>query len=87
MNYVYFLKSQKVNWYYVGSTSNLAKRVEQHNNGEVRSTKSRAPYDLVYEEQYVKLSDARAREKEIKSIRQIKEEIIINLNKALSSNG
>lgn len=83
MPFVYFIKSKKADWFYVGSTFDLNKRLIQHNKGEVRSTKFRAPYKIVYEEEYDTIQEARKREKEIKSNRSKKEEIL----KALSSNG
>ena len=85
MHRVYIIKSAENNWYYVGSTSNLEKRFLEHNNGFVPSTKARRPYILVYTEQFGTILEARAREKEIKIKRKLKEEIIKNL--ALSSNG
>ncbi len=85
MAYVYFIKSLGNNWIYVGSTEDLTKRLHQHNLGEVKSTKSRKPFVLVYSEKYDSISEARLREKEIKKSRCKKEDIIKNL--ALSSNG
>ncbi len=82
MAFVYLLKSLKEDWVYVGSTNNLVKRLEQHNRGEARSTKFRAPYKLIYFEEFDKISSARAREKEIKTSRFQKLKIL-----ALSSNG
>ncbi|MEK7542960.1 MAG: GIY-YIG nuclease family protein [Patescibacteria group bacterium] len=52
MQIVYVLKSQKDDNLYIGCTSNLEKRVKQHNSGFVRSTKSRVPLELVYWEEY-----------------------------------
>lgn len=46
MNCVYILKSLKDNKQYIGSTSNLKKRLLAHNKGEVTSTKSRRPFIL-----------------------------------------
>ncbi|MBI2100338.1 MAG: GIY-YIG nuclease family protein [Candidatus Vogelbacteria bacterium] len=86
MAYVYLIKSLSANWVYVGSTSNLEQRLRQHNGGEVRSTKYRAPYKLIHSEEYGTLREARAREKQIKSVRRIKEQILRD-KLALSSNG
>ena len=90
MHFVYFIRSLKnKNWVYVGSTSNLAKRIKSHNKGEVRSTKHHKPFELIYHEMYVKLSDARKRERQIKTSRSKKEDILksLKINTALSSNG
>ena len=83
MPYVYLIKSIQYNWVYVGSANDLAKRIRQHNNREVRSTKSKAPLVLIYKEFFETIEEARKREKNIKLSRCIKEDII----KALSSIG
>lgn len=66
MFYVYILKSIKDGDLYIGSTNDLRRRLAQHNNGESRSTKSRAPFELRYYESYFKESDAREREFRLK---------------------
>lgn len=85
MHYTYLLKSEKKDWVYVGPTSNLKKRLIQHNLGQVKSTKAYMPLKLVYYEAYLTIDIARAREREIKDSRQEKESLISKL--ALSSNG
>ena len=67
MYYTYVLQSEKDSNYYIGCTGNLEKRLEFHNSGLVRSTKSRIPFKLVYFERYSSLSEARKRENKIKS--------------------
>jgi len=37
--YVYVLLSEADNNFYTGYTNNIQKRLEKHNNGEVKSTK------------------------------------------------
>ncbi len=71
----------------MGFTSDLAKRLSQHNSRKVRSTKSRVPYELVYTEEYANKIDARKRELEIKNNWRIKQDIIkqINTKMVLSS--
>ena len=46
MWYVYFLKSKGMEWYYVGSTGLLRKRIEDHQNGLIQSTKHYRPFEL-----------------------------------------
>lgn len=86
MFFVYIIKSSNKNYYYVGSTENLQKRLKQHNNGEVRSTGFRRPYNIVYTEIYTTANEARLREKQIKKSRFEKQRIIDNIM-ASSSNG
>jgi predicted GIY-YIG superfamily endonuclease len=62
MWYVYFLKSQKQDWHYIGSTNDLKRRFKQHNGGEVQSSKHFIPLEL---EAYISVkSEAKARELE-----------------------
>jgi len=56
--YVYALRFLKENQFYVGLTTDLLVRVQQHNNGLVTSTKKRVPFELVYWERHVNESDA-----------------------------
>ncbi|HUV46842.1 MAG TPA: GIY-YIG nuclease family protein [Candidatus Bathyarchaeia archaeon] len=44
---VYLLKSLKDNKKYIGSTTNLLKRIKNHQNGLVKSTKYRRPLALI----------------------------------------
>jgi len=80
MYYVYLLQSGKTGKFYVGFTSNLKKRFQQHNNGEVESTKYSIPYKLVYFEGFLSKKDALIREKKLKhhgqGIRRLKERLV-----------
>jgi len=67
MWYFYILQSQKEKeYFYKGSTSDLKRRLLQHNNGEARSTKSRVPWRLVYYEAFLTEKGARLRESSVK---------------------
>ncbi|OHA06490.1 MAG: hypothetical protein A2934_00005 [Candidatus Sungbacteria bacterium RIFCSPLOWO2_01_FULL_47_10] len=66
MFYVYILKSKVDKKLYVGSTNDLRRRFEEHNKGQVRSTKSCAPFELRYYEAYFSEEDARRRERSLK---------------------
>ena len=66
MFYVYILKSLKDESYYVGSTSNLRKRIHRHNKGHSISTKGKKPLVLVYRKEYKLRSEAVREEKRIK---------------------
>lgn len=67
MYYVYVLKSEMDNNYYVGYSSDLKNRLEQHNNGLVPSTKNRRPLQLIYYEACLNQQDATHREKYLKT--------------------
>jgi putative endonuclease len=64
---VYLLKSLKDYQNYVGLSANVDNRLKMRNAGKVRSTKSRRPFQLVYQELVGSLQDARACEKYFKS--------------------
>ena len=65
--YVYILQSQKDNKFYTGFTSDLRKRLYEHNSGKNISTSYRRPLRLVYYEAYLIKKDAEAREKYLKT--------------------
>ncbi|HNT29478.1 MAG TPA: GIY-YIG nuclease family protein [bacterium] len=67
MWYFYILQSTvKPDWLYKGSTNDLDRRLEQHNEGLVVSTKPYRPLRLVYYEAYLKEYAARCRESSVK---------------------
>ena len=66
MFYFYILKSKKDNNLYFGSTSDLRRRLLDHNSGKVLSTKPRRPFEVRYYEAYFDEIDARKREASIK---------------------
>ena len=67
MYYIYILKSLKDNNLYTGFTSDLKKRLKEHQYGNVESTKSRRPLELIYYEAYKEKSNALLREKYLKT--------------------
>ena len=62
MYYVYILQSLKDSGYYIGQTENLEERINKHNRGQVKSTKSRKPFMLIKEENFNTRSEAVKRE-------------------------
>ncbi len=66
MYYLYILKSEKDHKLYFGCTSDLKKRIKQHNDGRSQATRARRPFRLVYYEAYLSLEDARRREARLK---------------------
>ncbi|MCK6600977.1 MAG: GIY-YIG nuclease family protein [Bacteroidetes bacterium] len=65
--YTYILNSQKTGRFYIGFTTDLAKRIDKHNLGTTRSTKSGRPWVLYYFEEYTSKTAALKRERELKS--------------------
>ena len=64
---VYILFSEKDNKRYIGSTSNLNRRLNEHNLGLVKSTKNRRPFKLIYTEEFKNKSFALKKEKFLKT--------------------
>ena len=65
--YVYVLESLKDGDRYIGFTTDLKKRIEEHNKGRNFSTNPRKPFKLIYSEVCTNEDDARRREKHFKS--------------------
>lgn len=67
MYYTYILKSLKNGKLYTGSTSDLKRRLVEHNNGKSTYTKHRGPFKIIYYEACPNEQDARTREIYLKS--------------------
>lgn len=67
--YIYILESAKDKERYVGYTSNLVRRIEEHKKGLSFSTKSRLPMKLIYFEACTNQEDAKRREIYLKTTR------------------
>ncbi len=67
MHYIYILKSNKHNRYYIGCTSDLERRVRQHNRGNNRSTRPGIPWRLVCFRKFNNQKEAYDCEKLVKS--------------------
>jgi putative endonuclease len=67
--FVYILFSETLNKYYVGSTTDLSRRFEEHNRGKEKFTKTGIPWLLVYSEIFEELKQARQRETYIKKMK------------------
>jgi len=63
MFYVYVIQSQLDTGLYIGYTSDLKRRLWQHNSGEAKATSFRCPWELIYYEAYVLKEDAEGRER------------------------
>lgn len=67
MYHVYVLQSLTNHKFYIGQTSNIEKRLANHNSGLCKSTKSGLPWKIIYLEAFQSRGDAMLREKVIKS--------------------
>jgi putative endonuclease len=66
MAFLYILQSQCSGRYYIGSTSDLDRRLSEHQRDHTPSTRGRGPWRLVHQESFRTLLEARRRELAIK---------------------
>ena len=77
MAWMYILKCADGS-YYVGSTRDLDLRLSQHQTGKgSRYTSGRLPVELTYAEEYDRIIDAYAREKQVQNWSRAKREALI----------
>lgn len=79
MFYVYILRTS-ANTLYVGQTNNLEKRIREHKNKTVKSSKyvrSFSSFELVYSEEHDSRKSAMQREYELKQWTKIQKEALI----------
>ena len=75
--YVYILECSNGS-YYTGSTKDIVKRIDQHQNGHGSNhTKKHLPVSLVYLEEFLRIDDAFYREKQIQGWSRKKKEALI----------
>ena len=67
MHYVYILKSLKNGKLYKGLTSDLRRRLSEHNSGRSTYTSQNGPWKLIYYEAFSNKSDAKREEIFLKS--------------------
>jgi putative endonuclease len=67
MFYNYILQSKNGSEIYTGYTSDLRKRLKQHNQGLNKSTKPYIPWELIYYEACLDIADAKRREHYLKT--------------------
>lgn len=64
--YTYILQSNKDHSLYIGYTSDLKKRLKEHNSGKNLATKPFIPYKLIFYEAFLNRIDAKNREEYLK---------------------
>lgn len=77
VSFLYILRSKNDGKHYTGITQDLERRLAYHNSGRVRSTKARRPLEIIYSETFSSMSEARQREKYLKSYKGSKEKYAI----------
>ncbi len=67
MFYVYVLQSESDDGFYIGYSTDLRRRLSQHQEGLAFATAFRRPWRLIYYEAYREQQDAIGRERYLKS--------------------
>ncbi len=67
MFYTYVLRSLRDKKLYIGFTNDLKKRFNEHERGLCKSTRYRAPFEIIYYEEFSERSEAAKREKFFKT--------------------
>jgi len=95
-DYFVYIVECKDGSYYTGVTSDLEKRINEHNSGLFKGyTSSRLPVKLVYSNGFLNVNEAISAEKQIKGWSRAKKEaliigdfdFLINLSKGKNGNG
>ncbi|MEZ5813187.1 MAG: GIY-YIG nuclease family protein [Alphaproteobacteria bacterium] len=77
--FVYMLTNFKKNVLYIGLTGNLAERVAQHKSGQVEGfTRKYNVNSLIYFEQFDDITEAKARERNLKKWKRDWKEKLVN---------
>lgn len=64
---VYILQSQRDRKFYIGQTTDVLRRLSQHNAGLNQSTRHRRPFKLIFFESFLSPKDTTRREQYFKS--------------------
>lgn len=84
MSYVYLLRSLKTGRLYLGWTTDLRRRLCQHNDGASLATRGRGPYELIYYEAYRHREEAMAREGSLKKHPNVLKQLKARLGRTLA---
>ncbi|KKU57547.1 MAG: hypothetical protein UX81_C0033G0003 [Parcubacteria group bacterium GW2011_GWA2_47_12] len=67
-SYVYILRDQRGK-FYVGSTSDIERRIKQHFSGHTQTTRNMKELKLIFSQEYESLEIARRIERKIKKLK------------------
>ena len=69
MHFIYILKSEKNDRYYIGSTGDVEKRLFEHNSGKTKSLKYLRPLKIVFQKSFLNENEARKIERKLKKFK------------------
>ncbi len=87
MRYVYLLKSMDKDFFYIGSTNDINKRINEHKEGQCLTTKRYLPIRLVYYEAYLSDLDANNREQKLKQYGSSLQKLKLRIKNSVSLGG
>ena len=67
MYFIYIIQSYVDSSFYIGYTSYLDRRIQQHNKGLSKYTSTKKPWKLVYSEEFITKTEAIKKEKFLKN--------------------
>jgi len=67
MYYTYVLYSENHNRFYIGMSTDVEKRLSEHNSGKTKSTKGYRPWVVLFIDEFETRAEAREREVYLKS--------------------
>ena len=67
MYYTYIIQNDTNRRFYIGSTNDLVRRIQEHNRGHTKSTRNKGLWKLIYNEEFETSIEAKRRELKIKS--------------------
>lgn len=85
--FLYILKSEKNNRYYIGSSTDWERRLAEHNDGKSTYTRTTRPWKLVYLHEYNSILLARREETSLKKKKSkgVIEELILSYSSRSSA--
>lgn len=83
MHYIYILRSEKSGALYIGRTTNVVKRIKEHNTGLSPYTKKYKPWRPVYIEGYANEDDAKDREVKLKQFGKVYSQLKRRIQRSL----
>ena len=66
MSYRVYIIQNRERKFYIGLSDDVVRRVEQHNTGQSHWTKGRGPWEIVWQSEELRLTDARKLENRLK---------------------
>src|SRR5258708_36604203 len=66
MSYRVYVIQNREGKFYIGLSDDVGRRIEQHNSGASKWTKTRGPWQLVWQSEVLSVSDARKLENRLK---------------------